>query len=254
MKQWTLAGKRALITGGSKGIGLAAADEFLALGAQVLIVARGETELARVVGERAGAGLPIDGVAADVGTPAGLQTIVDAVRYRWDALDVLVNNAGTNIRRPTVDYSTEQARQILDTNFLSAFELSRLLHPLLCRGAGATVINVASVAGTLDVGSGTPYAASKAAMIQLTRNLAGEWARDAIRVNAVSPWYTETPLAAPVLQDPVRLDRIVQRTPLARIATADEVAAAIAFLAMDKASYITGTNLVVDGGMTIKGL
>ena len=91
-------------------------------------------------------------------------------------------------------------------------------------------------------------------MIQLTRNLAGEWARDGIRVNTVSPWYTETPLAAPVLQDPVRLDRIVQRTPLARIATADEVAAAIAFLAMDKASYITGTNLVVDGGMTIKGL
>ena len=254
MKQWTLTGKRALITGGSKGIGLAAADEFLALGAQVLIVARGAAELERVVSERAAVGLPIDGIAADVSTATGLQTIVDAVRFRWDALDVLVNNAGTNIRRPTVDYRPEQARQILETNFMSAFELSRALHPQLCRGAGASVINVASVAGTLDVGSGTPYAASKAAMIQLTRNLAGEWARDGIRVNAVSPWYTETPLAAPVLQDPVRRDRIVQRTPLARIATADEVAAAIAFLAMDKASYITGTNLVVDGGMTIKGL
>ena len=254
MNAWTLAGKRTLITGGSKGIGLAAADEFLALGAQVLIVARGAAELERVVSERAAVGLPIDGIAADVSTATGLQTIVDAVRFRWDALDVLVNNAGTNIRRPTVDYRPEQARQILETNFMSAFELSRALHPQLCRGAGASVINVASVAGTLDVGSGTPYAASKAAMIQLTRNLAGEWARDGIRVNAVSPWYTETPLAAPVLQDPVRLDRIVQRTPLARIATADEVAAAIAFLAMDKASYITGTNLVVDGGMTIKGL
>ncbi len=217
-------------------------------------MARGAAELERVVSERAAVGLPIDGIAADVSTATGLQTIVDAVRFRWDALDVLVNNAGTNIRRPTVDYSPEQARQILETNFMSAFELSRALHPQLCRGAGASVINVASVAGTLDVGSGTPYAASKAAMIQLTRNLAGEWARDGIRVNTVSPWYTETPLAAPVLQDPVRLERIVQRTPLARIATADEVAAAIAFLAMDKASYITGTNLVVDGGMTIKGL
>ena len=91
--------------------------------------------------------LPIDGIAADVSTATGLQTIVDAVRFRWDALDVLVNNAGTNIRRPTVDYSPEQARQILETNFMSAFELSRALHPQLCRGAGASVINVASVAG-----------------------------------------------------------------------------------------------------------
>lgn len=254
MKGWTLAGKRALITGGSKGIGLATADEFLALGAEVLIVARGQEELERVVSERAAAGLTIDGVQADVGSAAGRQMVLDAVRYRWDGLDVLVNNAGTNIRRPTVEYAAEEVVHIFAVNFTSAYELARALHPLLCRGNGAAVINVASVAGMLDVGSGSPYGATKAAMLQMTRNLAGEWARDGIRVNAVSPWYTETPLASPVLRDPERLDRILKRTPLARIATADEVAAAIAFLAMDKASYITGENLVVDGGMTIKGL
>jgi NAD(P)-dependent dehydrogenase (short-subunit alcohol dehydrogenase family) len=254
MKAWTLTGKRALITGGSKGIGLAATDEFLAVGAEVLIVARGQADLERVVSERAAAGLKIDGVQADVGSAAGRQTVLDAVRFRWDALDVLVNNAGTNIRRPTVEYAAEQVQQIFETNFTSAYELTRALHPLLCAGSGASVINVASVAGMLDVGSGSPYAATKAALIQLTRNLAGEWARDGIRANVVSPWYTETPLAAPVLQDAERLDRILQRTPLARIAAAEEVAAAIAFLAMDKAAYITGANLVVDGGMTIKGL
>lgn len=254
MKPWTLAGKRALITGGSKGIGLATADEFLALGAEVLIVARGQAELERVVSERASAGLKVDGVQADVGSAAGRQMVLDAVRFRWDGLDVLVNNVGTNIRRPTVEYMAEEVAHLFAVNFTSAYELARALHPLLCQGAGAAVINVASVAGMLDVGSGSPYGATKAAMLQMTRNLAGEWAQDGIRVNAVSPWYTETPLASPVLRDLERLDRILKRTPLARIATADEVAAAIAFLAMDKASYITGVNLVVDGGMTIKGL
>jgi NAD(P)-dependent dehydrogenase (short-subunit alcohol dehydrogenase family) len=254
MKSWTLQGKRALITGGSKGIGLATADEFLALGAEVLIVARGHEELERVVSERAGAGLKIDGVQADVSNATGRRTVLDAVRFRWDALDVLVNNAGTNTRRPTVDYTPEEVAHIFAVNFTSAYELARALHPLLCHAGGAAVINVASVAGIVDVGSGSPYGATKAAMIQMTRNLASEWAQDGIRVNAVSPWYTETPLASPVLRDPARLERILKRTPLARIATADEVAAAIAFLSMDKASYITGENLVVDGGMTIKGL
>lgn len=254
MKHWSLEGKRALITGGSKGIGLAAADEFLALGAEVLIVARGAAELRRVVDERVAAGLPIAGIAADVGAEMGRRAVIEAVTARWHGLDTLVNNAGTNIRRPTVAYELQQVLQILDVNLMSAYELTRALFPWLRRGNGPSVINIASVAGMVDVGSGTPYAMTKAALIQLTRNLAGEWANEGIRVNAVSPWYTETPLAAPVLQDPERLDCIVTRTPLARVATADEVAAAIAFLAMDKASYITGENLVVDGGMTIKGL
>ncbi|HQY91761.1 SDR family oxidoreductase [Caldilinea sp.] len=254
MSAWTLAGKRALITGGSKGIGLAAADEFLALGADVLIVARGEQELQRVVAARVAQGLLIAGVAADVGAVGGRAAIMEAVHARWDGLDILVNNAGTNIRRATVDYALEQVVHLIDVNLLSAYELTRALYPLLRQGAGPAVVNVASVAGMLDVGSGSPYALTKAALIQVTRSLAGEWAGAGIRVNVVSPWYTETPLAMPVLQDAERLDRILQRTPLARIATADEVAAAIAFLAMDKASYITGANLVVDGGMTIKGL
>ncbi|MCS6825111.1 MAG: SDR family oxidoreductase [Caldilinea sp.] len=254
MKPWTLAGKRALITGGSKGIGLATTDEFLALGAEVLIAARGREELERVVEERRNAGFPIAGVQADVSGEAGRQAVIEAVRSRWDGLDVLVNNAGTNIRRPTVEYTAEEVAHLFAVNFTSAYELTRALYPLLRRSKGAAVVNVASVAGMLDVGSGSPYGATKAAMLQMTRNLAGEWAKDGIRVNAVSPWYTETPLASPVLRDPERLERILKRTPLARIAGAEEVAAAIAFLAMDKASYITGVNLVVDGGMTIKGL
>ena len=147
MSAWTLAGKRALITGGSKGIGLAAADEFLALGADVLIVARGEQELQRVVAARVAQGLLIAGVAADVGAVGGRAAIMEAVHARWDGLDILVNNAGTNIRRATVDYALEQVVHLIDVNLLSAYELTRALYPLLRQGAGPAVVNVASVAG-----------------------------------------------------------------------------------------------------------
>ncbi len=121
-------------------------------------------------------------------------------------------------------------------------------------GSGASVVNVASVAGRVDVGSGAPYGMTKAALIQLSRNLAVEWARHGIRVNAVSPWYTDTPLVETVLNNPDRLQRIIDRTVLERVAQPEEVAAVAAFLAMDKASYITGQNIEIDGGMAAKGI
>jgi len=132
--------------------------------------------------------------------------------------------------------------------------LSRDLHPRLAEAGGASVIHIGSVAGQVALPTGVAYAAAKAGLAQAARTLALEWARDAIRVNTVSPWYTRTPLAQPVLDDPARLAAILARTPLARIAEPHEVAAAVAFLAMPAASYITGQDLAVDGGMTVYGL
>ncbi len=252
MKPWTLTGKRALITGGSKGIGLAVADEFLNLGAEVLIVARGEDALKEALEARPN--LPLHGLMADVATEEGRQLIVQKVNDLWDSLDILVNNAGTNIRRSTLDYSTTEVRNLFEINLFSLFELSRALFPALAKTGNAAVINVASVAGSVDVASGAPYAMTKAAEIMFTRNLAVEWAKYGIRVNAVSPWYTDTPLTVSVLTNPERMNAILNRTPMERVAQADEMASAIAFLAMDKASYITGQNLSVDGGMSVKGL
>jgi NAD(P)-dependent dehydrogenase (short-subunit alcohol dehydrogenase family) len=193
-------------------------------------------------------------VVADVSKAEGREWIHAALREQWGRLDVLVNNVGMNIRKKMVEYVEEEYRQIFDVNLFATLELCRFCHPYLMLGSNASVINVASVAGSVDVGSGAPYGMTKAALIQLTRNLAAEWAENGIRVNAVSPWYTDTPLVESVLKNPARLQRIIDRTLLNRVAEAEEVAAAAAFLAMDKASYITGQNIVIDGGMGAKGL
>jgi NAD(P)-dependent dehydrogenase (short-subunit alcohol dehydrogenase family) len=133
-------------------------------------------------------------------------------------------------------------------------EILRLSHLLLKSSGHASVINIASVAGTFDVQTGPPYGMTKAAIIQLTKNLAAEWAPDNIRVNTVSPWCIETPLTEAVLSQPDRLQKIVNRTPLNRVGKPEEVASLVAYLAMEKASYITGQNIMVDGGMSVKGL
>lgn len=250
--KWNLQGKKALITGGSKGIGLATAHELLDLGAEVLIVARGEDALKEALEARPNQ--PLHGLVADVATEEGRQLIVQKINDLWDSLHILVNNAGTNRRKSTLDYTAEDARFLFEINIFSIFELCRALYPALVKSGNASIINVASVAGVVDVASGAPYAMTKAAEIMFTRNLAVEWAKYGIRVNAVSPWYTETPLTETVLSNWEKLDAIVARTPLSRVAQAEEIAATIAFLAMDKASYITGHNVMVDGGMSAKGL
>ncbi len=249
---WTLQGKKAIVTGGSKGIGLATAHELLGLGAEVLIVARGEEGLKAALEARPDQ--PLHGMVADVATEEGRQAIVAKVSELWDSVDILVNNAGANIRKATLDYAAKETRLLFEVNIFGVFELCRALFPCLARTGNASIINVASVAGVVDVASGAPYAMTKGAEIMLTRNLAVEWAKYGIRVNAVSPWYTETPLTVSVLENPEKLSAIESRTPMGRVAQAEEMAAAIAFLAMDKASYITGQNLIVDGGMSVKGL
>lgn len=233
--EWHLRGKTALVTGGTKGIGRAVCAELAALGARVISVARNQ---------------PAD-VVADVTTVEGRAAMVAALD---GPLHVLVHNAGTNVRSPLVGYDDATIERLIHIDLTSALLLSRDLHPRLAEARGASVIHVGSVAGQVALPTGVAYAAAKAGLAQASRTLALEWARDGIRVNTVSPWYTRTPLAEPVLNDPARLAAILARTPLGRIAEPEEVAAAIVFLALPVASYITGQDLAVDGGMTIQGL
>ena len=244
MTGWDLHGKRALVTGGTKGIGRAIAEELAQLGAHVTIVARTASDVAA-----AAAAIHGDGIVADVATERA--KIVAAIA---GPLHVLVHNTGTNVRKPLVHYDDATWERILATNLTSAILLSRDLHPRLREASGASVIHVGSVAGQLALPTGVAYAASKAGLAQAARTLALEWARDQIRVNTVAPWYTRTPLAQPVLDRPEVLAAIEARTPLGRIAEPREVAAAVAFLALPVASYITGQCLSVDGGMSIQGL
>lgn len=254
MNNWNLEGRKALVTGGTKGIGLAVVKEFLSLGAEVIFTSRTAEQVRQTEEAFNSQGLKALGITADVSLPQDRKKLVQEISEKWGTLDILVNNAGINIRKGTTDYQEEEFRKILEINMMAPFELSRELYPLLKEARQAAIVNVSSIGGSMDVGTGSPYGMSKGALIQLSRNLAGEWAKDGIRVNTVSPWYTKTPLTEGVLDDEQKYAKIMARTPLERIADTEEMAAAIAFLAMNKASYITGQNLIVDGGMSIKGL
>ncbi len=248
--RWRLDGRVALITGASKGIGLATARELASFGAEVLMVARDEIqlELARQELLEEFPGRRILALAADVAEAEQRLEVLDWINDQGGQLHVLVNNAGTNIRKKTLDYTEDEYRGLIDTNVFSAFEMCRLVYPLLARHAQTAIVNVGSVSGLTHVRTGSPYGMSKAALTQLSRNLAVEWAGEGIRVNTVAPWYIRTGRSATVLADPAYFDEVIERTPLGRIGEPEEVAAAIAFLCLPASSYITGECIAVDGG------
>jgi NAD(P)-dependent dehydrogenase (short-subunit alcohol dehydrogenase family) len=240
MSNWRLDGKTALVTGGTRGIGRAVADELAELGAKVIAVAR-----------TAEPSFPHEVLFGDVTVAADRKRIVERV---GGPLHVLVHNAGTNVRGPLVSYDDATIEKLITLNLTAPVLLSRDLHPRLKAAGDAAVIHVRSVAGQLALPTGVAYAAAKAGLAQATRTLALEWAKDGIRVNTVAPWYTRTPLVESVLADATKLAAIVARTPMARIAEPREVATVVAFLAMPAASYVTGQCVSVDGGMSIQGL
>ncbi len=232
-QRWSLENKTALVTGATAGIGLAVAEELTRFGAKVIRVARKNAD-----------------IDADMSRAEDRRRMIESL----DQLDILVNNAGTNIRKKAVEYSDDEYKRIRELNMDSVFDVCRLAHPLLSVSGDASVVNIASVASFRHLGTGIPYAMTKAAIAHMTRGLAAEWARDGIRVNAVAPWYIRTPLAQPVLDDPERLAKVLAATPMGRVGEPEEVASVVAFLCMPAASYVTGECVTIDGGFSVAGI
>ena len=246
---YSLEGKRALITGGGTGIGLAISKAFIEAGASVIITGRRSDvlkEACEQLGDRA------TFRSCDLAQPETLGALVAEIEQDGTALDILVNNAGINLKKAALDVTDEEFGRILQTNLNGLFSLTReVARRMAVRGRGA-ILNITSMAAMYGLPKVAAYSASKSAVLGLTRVLAAEFAPLGIRVNALAPGFIYSAMTDKALNsDPERKKRVMDRTPMGRMGQADEVAAAAVFLCSDAASFITGVNLPVDGGNSI---
>ena len=249
----TLEGRIALVTGAGSGIGRETAHVLARAGAHVLVSDVDAERASSAAAEVRAAGGSAEHHVLDVRDRSSVRTLVGALIERLGAIDVLVNNAGIVANTAAADVTEREWREVLEVNLHGVFWCAQAVGAhMLERGAGA-IVNVASMAGivALDPQPQVHYNVSKAAVIMLTRSLAVEWAPRNVRVNAVSPGYIGTELTKRGLCNAAWAERWMARTPLGRVGTPRDVANAVLYLASDAASFITGENVVVDGGYTV---
>lgn len=249
--RFDLTGRVAVITGGGGGIGGAIARGLAQQGAAVLIVdveaQRGEAAAHALRQE----GFPAQAFPTDVTDPAALERAFDTAQERLGGFDILVNNAGMSQRTPAEAYPDDDLERMVRVNLNGVFFAMRgAARRWIEAGTRGRIVNLASFASVVADPLSAPYAATKGAVLQLTRTCAVEWAPHGIRVNAIGPGYTRTDMTRGALGEPETHARILERTPLGRVAEPDEMVGAAVFLASDASSYVTGHLLMVDGGWT----
>jgi gluconate 5-dehydrogenase len=241
-----LAGRRAVVTGGARGIGLAIARGLADHGAEVILCGRHADTLAEAA---TSIGPQAQWLVMDVAEEAAVQEVATALRLQGGRVDILVNNAGINPHYADIlDTGVQEWEQILRTNLHGVYHCCRHLGRLVLEGGGGSIINISSVGGSSGLRKQVPYCAAKGGVEQLTRTLALDWAPRGVRVNAIGYGFIATDLTAAMVDHPHIAPRLKARTPMGRFGEVSEVAAAAVFLASPGASYVTGHTLMVDGG------
>ena len=250
LSQFSLAGKRALITGSSRGIGYAIAEALAGAGAEIIINGRDTEALGLAAEKLAETGAQVKAVAFDVTNEESVADAVDHCEANLGPIDILVNNAGMQFRSPLEDFPADKFELVLRTNVTSVFTVGQAVaRRMLPRGKGK-IINICSIMSNVARQSIAPYAASKAAVANLTRGMATDWARRGINVNGIAPGYIRTELNQALLANAEFNSWVEKRTPAGRWAEPAELGGAAIFLSSDASSFVNGHILYVDGGFT----
>jgi 2-deoxy-D-gluconate 3-dehydrogenase len=248
-----LSGKIAVVTGGNGGIGLGMARGLCAAGAAVAVVGRDPDKCAAAAAELSRGGTAI-AVPTDVTDPAAVTDMVGQVVAGLGGVDILINNAGINIRKPPDELELAEWDQVLQTNLTSAFLCSRAVYPVMKSAGGGKIINIGSMMSILAAAFAPAYGASKGGLMQFTRSCAVAWAGDNIQVNAILPGWVDTELTVTAREQVGGLhDRVLQRTPAGRWGVPADFAGIAVFLASAASDYLTGTAIPVHGGYSIVG-
>lgn len=247
----SLAGKTALITGGGRGIGKAIARRYAEAGANVVIASRKAEVLQAAAEEMAGLSGRVHWVACHAGRPEQLEKLVAETEATFGPIDVLVNNAGTNVGQgPSLQLTDEALLKTFEINLLAAHRLCRLTVPKMIERGGGSVINVASIAGINPQRESLAYSTSKAALIMATRLWAVEWGKHAVRVNAICPGLVETDFSQFFWKNEAFMEHLRATQPIARVGRPDEISWMALYLASDESAWTTGQCFVIDGGAT----